>query len=122
MTYLPMENDMPDSQVREQVQELAVTVSSKGQVVIPADVRRRLGLVQGSVLRFVMDSEGVHLRTAPGPVQRLKGRLGPPPQPVTLADMDAAIGARRHRIGLGHGTSDGLGSEDRDADEKGKAP
>jgi AbrB family looped-hinge helix DNA binding protein len=33
--------------------ELNATVSSKGQVVIPGDVRRRLGLVQGSILRFV---------------------------------------------------------------------
>ena len=37
--------------------ELGATVSSKGQVVIPADVRRRLGLVQGSVVRYVAQDD-----------------------------------------------------------------
>jgi AbrB family looped-hinge helix DNA binding protein len=64
--------------------ELSATVSSKGQVVIPADVRRRLGLVQGSVVRFCMDDEGVRLIPAVGDVRRLKGRVPVPPQPVTL--------------------------------------
>lgn len=79
------------------LQELAATVSSKGQVVIPADVRRRLGLVQGSVLRFEISEDGsVRLRAAPAPVQRLKGRLTPPAgAAVSLDDMDAAIRQRR---------------------------
>jgi AbrB family looped-hinge helix DNA binding protein len=79
--------------------ELSATVSSKGQVVIPADVRRRLGLVQGSVVRFCMDDEGVRLIPAVGDVRRLKGRVPVPPQPVKLEDMRQAIVERRTRAG-----------------------
>ncbi len=78
--------------------ELSATVSSKGQVVIPGDVRRRLGLVQGSILRFVVDSDGVRLLPAAGDVRRLKGRLPAPPRTVSVDDMNAAIAERRARI------------------------
>jgi AbrB family looped-hinge helix DNA binding protein len=81
--------------------ELSATVSSKGQVVIPGDVRKRLGLVQGSVLRFVLDAEGVHLLPAAGDVRRLKGRLPQPVTPVTVDDMNRAVSARRARIAQG---------------------
>lgn len=79
--------------------ELSATVSSKGQVVIPADVRRKLGLVQGSVVRFCMDEEGVRLVPAMGDVRRLKGRVPAPPQPVTLEDIRQTIAERRARAG-----------------------
>ena len=81
--------------------ELSATVSSKGQVVIPGDVRKRLGLVQGSVLRFVLDADGVRLLPAAGDVRRLKGRLPRPTSPVTVDDMDRAVAAQRARIGHG---------------------
>ena len=83
------------------VRELSATVSSKGQVVIPADVRQRLGLVQGSVLRFVLDADGVRLLPATGDVRRLKGRLAPPATPVTVDDMNRAVAERRLRIASG---------------------
>lgn len=79
--------------------EISATVSSKGQVVIPADVRKRLGLVQGSVLRFQMDDEGVRLLPATGDVRRLKGRIEPPAQAVSLQDMEATIIQRRGLAG-----------------------
>ena len=75
--------------------ELAATVSSKGQVVIPGDVRRKLDLTQGSVLRFIVDGDSVRLLAAGGDVRRLKGRLPLPAQPVTVDDMNAAIALRR---------------------------
>jgi antitoxin PrlF len=80
--------------------ELSATMSSKGQVVIPGDVRERLGLVQGSVLRFVIDGEGVRLLPPAGDVRRLKGRLNKPKSPVSIDDMNAAIAEQRARIGL----------------------
>ena len=79
--------------------ELAATVSSKGQVVIPGDVRRKLGLTQGSVLRFIVDGDSVRLLAAGGDVRRLKGRLPLPAQPVTVDDMNAAIALRRSHVG-----------------------
>ena len=80
-------------------QELCAKVSSKGQIVVPADVRKRLGLVQGSVLRFVLDDAGVRLLPAVGDVRRLKGRLKPPATPVSIDDMNIAIAERRAQIG-----------------------
>jgi AbrB family looped-hinge helix DNA binding protein len=79
--------------------ELSATVSSKGQVVIPGDVRRRLGLVQGSVLRFVLEADSVRLLPAAGDVRRLKGRLPQPAAPVTVDEMNLAVAQRRARIG-----------------------
>lgn len=81
--------------------ELSATVSSKGQVVIPGDVRKRLGLVQGSVLRFVLEADGVRLLPAAGDVRRLKGRLPPPAAPVTVDDMNLALAERRASLGRG---------------------
>ena len=81
--------------------ELSATVSSKGQVVIPSDVRKRLGLVQGSVLRFLVDDDGVRLLPAAGDVRRLKGRLQTPSRPVSVDDMNAAIATRRAAVARG---------------------
>lgn len=39
-----------------------VTVSSKGQVVLPAELRRRLGLAAGAKLEVVEVADGVMLR------------------------------------------------------------
>lgn len=83
------------------LQELTAKLSSKGQVVIPADVRKRLGLSQGSVLRFQLDEDGVRLLAAAGDVRRLKGRLTAPKTPVSVDDMNRAIAERRSRIGGG---------------------
>jgi AbrB family looped-hinge helix DNA binding protein len=81
--------------------ELSAVVSSKGQVVIPSGVRKRLGLVQGSVLRFVLDADSVRLLPAAGDVRRLKGRLSLPEAPVSVDDMDRTIAERRASIGRG---------------------
>jgi antitoxin PrlF len=74
-------------------------VSSKGQVVIPGDVRKRLGLVQGSVLRFVLDADSVRLLPAAGNVRRLKGRLPRPEAPVSISNMNRTRAERRAGIG-----------------------
>lgn len=79
--------------------EHAATVSSKGQVVIPSDVRHKLGLTQGSVLRFVVEGDSVRLLAAGGDIRRLKGRLAPAAQPVTVEDMNETIAMRRARAG-----------------------
>lgn len=38
------------------------TISSKGQIVLPREVRERLGVGQGDEVEFVMDDQGIHLR------------------------------------------------------------
>jgi len=81
--------------------EHAATVSSKGQVVIPSDVRRKLGLSQGSVLRFVVDGDSVRLLAASGDIRKLKGRLPAPARPVSVDDMNATVAERRTQVGRG---------------------
>lgn len=39
---------------------LTVTVSDKGQVVIPAEIRRRLGITPGCQLDFSLDGNVIH--------------------------------------------------------------
>lgn len=67
------------------------TISSKGQVTVPADVRSRLGLLPGTPVEFELREEGVLLRkgvTGTHPVDRVYGilRLGRPVDEV-LDDM-----------------------------------
>jgi len=45
------------------MKEIVSTITSKGQVTIPAEVRKHLGLKTKDKISFVIDSEGeVHLR------------------------------------------------------------
>lgn len=66
-------------------------VSSKGQITIPAEVRRSLGLTAGSRVDFVRTDKGSYeLIPASGTVTSLKGCVPAPKTPVTLEQMDAA--------------------------------
>ena len=70
----------------------SATVTSKGQVTIPVDVRTRLGLRAGSRLAFVPTATGgyeIHVQAAS--IQDLKGAVPRPSELVTLEDMDAAV-------------------------------
>ncbi len=69
-------------------------VTSKGQVTIPVEVRRRLGLQPGSRLAFERTEDGGFEIHAEGSSMRaLKGAVQAPTTPVSLEDMDAAIAA-----------------------------
>lgn len=68
------------------------TLTSKGQVTIPAAVRTALGLDTGSRIEFVETGEGQFaIVAATSPVQALKGVLRKPVTPVSLDDMERAI-------------------------------
>ena len=53
------------------------TVTTKGQVTIPKDVRERLGLRAGDQIEWVEDKVGFHLRkkVAASPFDRYRGYL-----------------------------------------------
>jgi antitoxin PrlF len=70
------------------------TVTSKGQITIPADVRRRLGLESGDRVEFVEVDGGFAIKPANDDVRSLKGLLRKPATPVSISDMNAAIRAR----------------------------
>ena len=68
------------------------TMTTKGQVTIPLEVRRQLGLGAGSRIRFVAtDSGSYEIVRVSGSIRSLKGLVSAPAVPVSLADMDQAI-------------------------------
>jgi antitoxin PrlF len=68
------------------------TLTSKGQVTIPKEVREHLRARAGSKLRYTLASDGsVVVRPAMLSIRRLFGILGKPPRRATLEDMDAGI-------------------------------
>jgi antitoxin PrlF len=73
---------------------LTAVLTDEGQATIPKEVRDHLGLKPGDHLRFGIQADGrVVLESEKFPVQRLKGILPKPERPVTLEEMDEAIGA-----------------------------
>lgn len=76
------------------------TLTSKGQVTIPAEVRQRMGLGTGDRIEFVeLDAGGFAIKPAIDDVRSLKGLLRKPAKAVSVADMNAAI---RQRAAVGH--------------------
>jgi len=71
------------------------TLTSKGQVTIPAEVRQRMGLDSGDRIEFVeLENGGYAIKPAIDDVRSLKGLLRKPAKPVSVEDMNAAIRAR----------------------------
>ncbi len=71
------------------------TVTSKGQITIPKEVRDALGLESGDRVTFVTDEDGrVGLRPATKDIRSLKGMIPPPAQPVSVEEMKATVRAR----------------------------
>jgi antitoxin PrlF len=75
------------------------TVTSKGQITIPAQVRSALGVDAGDRIEFVEVDEGQFvIVAATRSVQELKGRFrGRRSKPVTIDEMNAAIARRASR-------------------------
>lgn len=70
------------------------TLTSKGQITIPKEVRDELNLVPGSKVLFVKLPNGQYRIIArTGRIQDLKGMLYTPEQkPLTIEEMNEAIG------------------------------
>ena len=71
------------------------TVTSKGQITIPIDIRVGLGLDAGDRINFLMDESGqVVFLPVTKNVASLKGIIAKPDHPVCVKDMKATIKAR----------------------------
>jgi AbrB family looped-hinge helix DNA binding protein len=71
------------------------TMTTKGQVTIPLDVRQRLGLDTGDRIEFVEIENGVFaIKPATDDVRLLKGLLRKPAKPVSVEEMNAVVRAR----------------------------
>jgi AbrB family looped-hinge helix DNA binding protein len=74
------------------------TMTSKGQVTIPQDVRQRLNLDAGDRIEFVELPDGdFAIRPAAHDVRSLKGLLRKPAKPISVDDMNTAVRARGTR-------------------------
>jgi AbrB family looped-hinge helix DNA binding protein len=85
----------------------ASTLTSKGQVTIPKEVRDRMGLTEGDRLEFVFDEQGrliVRPETT-DPLGRLPGLLKhlAPAQPVSIEEMREAVLRRAREKHAGGG-------------------
>lgn len=71
------------------------TMTTKGQVTIPLNVRQRLGLDAGDRIEFVeLEAGGFAIKPAIEDVRALKGLLRKPVKRVSIDDMNAAIRVR----------------------------
>ncbi|MFT4564235.1 MAG: antitoxin PrlF [Gammaproteobacteria bacterium] len=76
----------------------AATVTSKGQITIPKDIRAKLGLEPGDKVNFLVDDDGVvNFVPMTTDVRTLKGIIDKPSKPVSIDDMKATVKARAVR-------------------------
>jgi AbrB family looped-hinge helix DNA binding protein len=69
-----------------------VSVTSKGQITIPKEVRQRLGIRKGSKIQFTIVGEHLELRVKNTPQVPLPSGFGmlKSPRPAVPADFDPA--------------------------------
>jgi AbrB family looped-hinge helix DNA binding protein len=67
------------------------TMTSKGQITVPAEVRKRLGLTTGSRVSFIEDGDRYLVENKTVSASSLYGIVPALDRPVTLEEMDEAI-------------------------------
>ena len=71
------------------------TITSKGQITIPANVRQSLHVDAGDQIEFVEVETGQYLFVAANrSVTELKGMFGKPKEVVSIEDMNRAIASQ----------------------------
>ena len=67
------------------------TLTSKGQITLPKEVREHLGLQTGDRVNFEIRDGSVVVEPETIDIRSLRGIARRPGKPVTLQEMDAAI-------------------------------
>ena len=68
------------------------TITSKGQITIPKEVRDALGVAAGDRVEFVAEEKGVYkVVAATRDVSHLKGLVARPAKPVSVAATNRAV-------------------------------
>jgi len=68
------------------------TVTSKGQVTLPKELRERLRVRSGDKVRFTPEGEGrIVMARASHSIRDMFGILGKPPRSLTLEEIDEVI-------------------------------
>lgn len=74
------------------------TVTSKGQVTIPKEVRDAMGVGTGDRIEFVASGKGAYtVIAASRDVRDLKGIVAAPSKPVSIEAMKRAVAKRASR-------------------------
>ena len=74
----------------------SATLTSKGQITIPAEVRAALGVTFGDRIDFIEVEKGRFvIIPATCSVQELKGLIPKPKKPVSVEEMNGAAAMRR---------------------------
>jgi len=74
------------------------TLTTKGQITIPVDIRRALDVEAGDRVEFVQVEPGrFELIAATRSVRELKGRFGKPDRTVSIEEMNTAIAEQATR-------------------------
>ena len=77
------------------------TLTSKGQITIPAEVRRELNVGTGDRIEFVQVEPGRYeVVAATRSVRELKGLFGPARRTVSIDEMSRTIAERAASAGL----------------------
>ncbi len=74
---------------------LSSTLTARGQTTIPAEIRKKLALKPGDRILYLEEEGRVRIVAADKRVRDLQGLLPKPDQPVSLGEIDEAIGMGR---------------------------
>lgn len=72
------------------MKEVSATITSKGQITIPIEVRKRLHLSQGDAVTFVLEDDYAILKPAVNAVEATAGILHRPGPPLTATELREA--------------------------------
>jgi antitoxin PrlF len=68
------------------------TLTSKGQLTLPIELRTQMGLQAGSIVEFIRDDEGAWtIQAKNGDIRDLKGFIAYDGPAVSIEDMEAAV-------------------------------
>lgn len=76
--------------MRTSLKEILSVLTRKGQVTVPAEIRRAMGLELGDKVAFFVDEGGVRLVRAGSVVERTKGAVKSTLPPMTAEEMRTA--------------------------------
>ncbi len=71
------------------------TISSKGQITVPLEIRRRLGLKQGDRVEFVVEGESTIIRPAQLPENPFEKYIGALPVFKSREEINAWVRSLR---------------------------
>ena len=74
------------------------TITSKGQITIPRDIRSLLDLHSGDKINFIVEESGeVHFVPVTRDISTLKGIVARPEKTVSIEEMKATVKSRGRR-------------------------